>query len=174
MSTAQVGAWSNMVLGEGPVPSLGMIIGEAPGEREVREGRPFVGPSGQLLEEALNLAGANREQFYITNVYKNRPPGNRTPTIDEAEEHQHLLEDEFSAVQPIGVLLLGAFPLLALTGQTGITKQRGQLIEANDRWYLPTFHPAYVLYNRRNPDVLEPFLGDVAEFVDRTIYLAGG
>lgn len=163
----------NLVMGDGPVPCTAMAIGEAPGEAEDREGRPFVGPSGQLLNEALEAAGAKRALVYVTNIYKHRPPNNRTPTMEEAEEHFDYLADELSAVQPLGILLLGAFALEATTGLTGITQHRGAWFEHEPAPMLPTFHPAYVLYNRRKPEIRDAFFGDVQEFVNRTLHLAG-
>lgn len=174
MSTvlAGVSPSETLVMGEGPVPCTAMIIGEAPGATEARLGRPFVGPSGDLLEEALNMAGVNRAEVFITNAYKHRPDNNRNPTEDELEEHRHYLDDELTAVAPLGVLLLGTVATRTVFSEhpiPGITKIRGRVYHRGEVDYYPTFHPAYVLRNRR----AEPeFFGDVAEFVERTLRLA--
>lgn len=174
MSTALAGVSLKdevLVMGEGPVPCTAMIVGEAPGATEARLGRPFVGPSGNLLEEALNMAGANRAEVFITNAYKYRPDNNRNPTEDELDEHRLYLEDELSAVSPLGVLLLGAIATRAMLPDeySGITKMRGKVYSGDEVDYYPTFHPAYVL---RNPKAEPEFFGDVAEFVERTLRLA--
>ena len=153
-----------LVWGEGPVPCVGMIIGEAPGAEEEKLGRPFVGASGRLLNEALEAAGAKRENFYITNVYKTRPPANRTPTDDELNDHFLYLDDEFRDVDPRKVLLLGGTAAREFYGDEygGITRRRGKwegLLEGPH--YLATFHPSYVLRGKGR----EEFFADVKEFV---------
>lgn len=144
-----------------------MIIGEAPGAQEEREGRPFVGPSGALLEEALDAAGISRSKLYITNAYKLRPPGNRNPLESELEAHRAMLEAELSAVRPIAIMTLGNIPRGALTGEfTGVTLVHGQETPFGEAILVPAFHPAYVL---RNKNVKDTFFEDVELFVRRTL-----
>lgn len=162
---------SNLVLGDGPIPCTGMIVGEAPGATEEREGRPFVGPSGALLEEALEAAGTSRSKVYITNAYKIRPPGNRNPSEAELEAHRGLLEDELSAVSPLVIMTLGNVATGALTGFfNGITSRHGEehqyRVGEEIIPVIPVFHPAYVLrYKSMKPQFFE----DVATFVKRTL-----
>lgn len=149
-----------------------MIVGEAPGATEEREGRPFVGPSGRLLEEALEAAGVSRSQVYITNAYKLRPPGNRNPSETELRAHRGMLEDEIGAVAPLAILTLGNIGMGAVTGVfSGITQLHGleqQYENTNGEIVpvIPTFHPAYVLRNRGAKSL---FFEDVALFVKRTL-----
>jgi uracil-DNA glycosylase family 4 len=170
----------NFVAGEGPKPCNGMILGEAPGAEEDRQGRPFVGASGALLEEALHNSGIGREQVYITNAYKYRPEDNRTPTEDEIAEHREkYLWDELLDVDPKVMLLLGNVALWTVTGDKGITSKRGEwyygsavpdgatLAFANTFDVMPTWHPSYVLRNGRGSPKEAEFMGDVEKFVRR-------
>lgn len=148
------------VNGEGPVPCHFLILGEAPGAQEELEGRPFVGASGKLLERALDAAGVSRDEVYITNAYKLRPPGNRNPTQAELDEHKHLLRAEFQKVDPRRVLLLGSYALRSVFPTSRITSARGCWVQRT-RWYMPTWHPAASMYDRRK----EPeFFEDVRRF----------
>ena len=166
------------VLGEGPVPCTGMIVGEAPGAEEDKQGRPFVGASGKLLDEALEAAGIHRPQIYVTNVYKLRPEGNRNPTQEEIDAHWPYLEDELNAVNPIGVLLLGNVALHTFFPDVpGITQVRGHIFQGmfgeqvSFTEYWATYHPAYVLYQNGDSSIRHTFFEDVAEFVNHTMKL---
>lgn len=155
---------NRLVWGEGPVPCKGMIIGEAPGAQEEREGRPFVGPSGKLLNEALAAGGLAREEVYITNAFKLRPENNRNPTEDELADHLHHLALEFDNVRPKYVLSLGKVSSEWLLNRpVAIMKERGTWVNPN---HLVTFHPAYVL---RNPAAREDFFHDIADFAEQVI-----
>jgi len=158
---------NDIVWGEGPIPSVGMIIGEAPGAEEEKAGRPFVGRSGQLLNEALEEAGLRRDSIYITNCYKLRPPNNRTPTDEELNSHMIYIDKEFLAVRPKFVLLLGNCAIREFYGDefTGVTNMRGKWAEAKDEsqqliCYLPTFHSSYVLRGKGKDE----FFSDVHKF----------
>lgn len=149
------------------MPAIGMIVGEAPGYEEDRQGRPFVGASGRLLSHALEEAGATSDEYYITNVYKRRPPENRTPTREEIDDHAVFFRTEFGDVQPLFVLALGNVALKATTGLEAITRHRGVWVPSRptlspEAQVIPTFHPAYVL---RDTYHREHFFADVAEFV---------
>lgn len=143
-----------VVFGEG-FPGL-LVIGEGPGADEDCLGRPFVGKAGQLLDKMLASGGFDRKQnTFIANVVKCRPPGNRAPTLTECLACLPKLLEQIAILQPKVVLLLGATALRGVLGvKEGITKIRGSWIEQNGIWYLPTFHPAALLRDpRRKTDV---------------------
>lgn len=154
-----------MVNGEGPTPAKGMIIGEAPGAEEEKQGRPFVGASGKLLQEALERANFSRETVYVTNCFKERPPGNRNPTREELEDHLPILMEEMERVDPVAILLLGSVALHHLYPEAdGISLERGKWRQRPwSRLYLPAFHPAAVLYDRSKE---EAFFVDVQEWAE--------
>ncbi len=138
------------VFGEGDPAARLMFVGEGPGRDEDLQGRPFVGKAGELLERMLGAIGLAREQVYIANVVKCRPPDNRTPAPEEARACLGYLRRQIELVQPAVLVTLGATPLRELLGiGEGITRARGQwrqLEVAGTRIpVMPTFHPAYVL-----------------------------
>ncbi len=130
-----------------------MIIGRDPGEQEDKAGRPFIGRSGQLLNELLQAAGLNRENVYISNVCKCRPPENRPHTLRERKACQIYLDQEIAAVQPKVIITLGGDALEAITGQTQMMKLAGQVLNfknENTGFECQVFagvHPSYVLRN---------------------------
>ena len=152
-----------MVLGEGPVPCAWLVLGEAPGAAEEEAGRPFVGRSGALLRDALRAGGVDPEEVYLTNAYKRRPLDNRNPRSSELDEHSELLRDELRRVAPARVLATGNIPLHVLVPvATGVSKVRGEWLDAGPYLVMPTWHPAYVL---RNPKEKETFYKDVRNFL---------
>ncbi len=147
---------TNVVFGEGNPKTNLMLIGEAPGEQEDLQGRPFVGRAGQLLTRFLNLYGVSRDRVYITNIVKCRPPGNRNPAPDEIRMCYPYLEKQIELISPKVILCLGAFSartILNLPEKAAISKIRGKPQEAEvgsvKLTVIPTFHPAYLLRNRR-------------------------
>ena len=142
---------SGFVEGDGPEPCLGMIVGIAPGAKEVQEGKPFVGPAGDTLNEALSAAHASRRDFYITNVYKLKTEYNRNPTDDEIREHAECLLDELKKVRPHVILLLGDIPQRTF----GLLR---------DEKLVPTRHPSWVRRWGKEKDKVE-FRSDVEKFV---------
>lgn len=149
------------LMGSGPKKAKVMIVGEAPGAREDEAHRAFVGPAGQLLNEMLELARLRREDVYITNVVKCRPPGNRTPERVEIRTCSgEYLEAEVRKVRPDYILALGNPALQALLRRSGITRHRGDLGRYQDSVVFPTFHPAYIL---RSPQ----FRGDLEADFER-------
>ncbi|MEM9345239.1 MAG: uracil-DNA glycosylase family protein [Planctomycetota bacterium] len=141
---------TNLVFGEGDVDAKLMFIGEGPGETEDRLGRPFVGPAGELLDKMITAMGLQREQVYIANVVKYRPPGNRTPTPEEAAVQGPYLARQAAIIRPTALVALGgAAAKYALSTTTGITRLRGQWAQFvhTDPMLpiMPTFHPAYLL-----------------------------
>jgi DNA polymerase len=127
-----------------------MFVGEGPGRDEDLQGRPFVGKAGELLERMIGAIGLKREETYIANIVKCRPPDNRTPTPEEARACLGYLYRQIELISPAVIVTLGATPLRELVGvQEGITKVRGQWrrvrIGHREIPVMPTFHPAYVL-----------------------------
>ena len=138
------------VPGEGNPKAAVLLIGEAPGAREDAEGRPFVGRAGKLLDELLAEAGLARDDVYITNVLKHRPPGNRDPRKAEVAHELPWLEAQVAAIDPSLIVTLGRHALDALAPGHKVTAEHGTVIE-HDGWRLyPTFHPSAGL---RTPDV---------------------
>ena len=126
------------------------IFGEGPGADEDATGRPFVGRAGQLLDKIIDAIGLKREDTYIANVVKCRPPGNRTPERDETATCEQFLFRQLAFIQPKVIVALGspAFQCLLRTKET-ITRARGEWREWNGIKVMPTFHPAYLL---RSPE----------------------
>ena len=126
-----------------------MFVGEAPGADEDRQGLPFVGKAGQLLDRILEAAGIDPNDVYITNVVKCRPPGNRTPLPDEVKICTQLwLLPEIEIVRPLIIVPLGSVATQFFLGQkVPITRVRGQWFEWNGIKVFPMFHPAYLLRN---------------------------
>ncbi len=126
-----------------------MVIGEAPGRDEDIQGKPFVGRSGQLLDKIFASIGLNEDTLYITNVVYWRPPGNRNPTPEELVKCLPFTQKQIELIDPKIIILVGGVSFNALTGKSGIMKNRGQWISlsANDREIptLPVYHPAFLL-----------------------------
>ena len=138
----------NTVFSDGVPGARVMIIGEAPGRDEDREGRPFVGRAGQLLDRMLDAIGLSRaESVYITNVLPWRPPQNREPTPEEIAMLKPFLEQHVALAAPDLLVLMGNVSCSAVLGRRGITRLRGQWDQAMERPVLPMFHPAYLLRN---------------------------
>lgn len=150
----------NIVFGEGNPDAKVMFIGEAPGEEEDRQGKPFVGKSGQLLNHAFKLANISRQDIYITNVVKCRPPNNRNPLPNEIKLcTERFLDKQIKIIRPKIIVTLGSIALKAiLNDDLKITKVRGKFFHKDNVTILPIYHPAYVL---RNQSVMETWLQDI-------------
>ena len=136
------------VPGVGPCPANVMIVGEAPGFNEDRQGEPFVGAAGKLLDTLLARIGMSRADVYITNVLKCRPPMNRDPMPNEVEACSPYLKRQLDLVQPKVVLILGRHALERLMpGQGSISRLHGSLIRRGEVAYVPLYHPAAALHN---------------------------
>jgi DNA polymerase len=151
-------AGTNMVIYRGNPAAKLMIVGEAPGTEEDRLGKPFVGRSGQLLDQILQSVNFDPEKdVFITNSVFRLPPGDdgkplRKPTSDEIAYYKPYLLEIIRLVNPALMLLTGNVACESLLGQTGITRLRGQWFDVSSRWAMPIFHPAYLLRNpSRNP-----------------------
>ena len=143
---------TNTVVGSGDEAAALMVVGEAPGAEEDRQGTPFIGPAGQLLERMLAAIGLKRSEVYITNILPWRPPGNRSPTVEEIALCQPFVERQIALVQPKILVLVGGISAKALLDKReGITRLRGTWRDitisglAEPVPTMATFHPAYLL-----------------------------
>ena len=136
---------THAVFGEGDSSASVMFIGEGPGYYEDQSGRPFVGRAGQLLTKMIKAMQFEREEVFITNVVKCRPPGNRNPEEQEVRTCNPYLNRQIDLIQPSVIVLLGAVPLLHLLGEKGITKIHGSWFKYRGVPTLPTFHPSFLL-----------------------------
>jgi DNA polymerase len=135
-----------MVPGEGSPTADVMLVGEAPGASEDRQGRPFVGRAGRLLDELLAEAGLERDAVYITNVLKARPPDNRDPRADEVAHSMPWLEQQLALIQPRLVVPLGRHALAHFAPEVKISETHGRLLYARERALVPMYHPAAALH----------------------------
>jgi uracil-DNA glycosylase len=154
------------VVGEGSLKAQVMLIGEAPGEREAKTGRPFVGASGRFLDELLASIGLKREDIYITNVVKDRPPENRDPTPKEIALYAPFLAQQIEIIQPRVVATLGRFAMAFITDflkvplekVPKISEVHGQVFQGEAGYgpvaVVPLFHPAVALYSVQRRDTL--------------------
>ncbi len=136
----------NIVFGVGNRNADTMFIGEGPGADEDRQGEPFVGRAGKLMNMAFQAVGLKREEVYIANIVKCRPPSNRNPEEDEATVCINYLRNQVMLVKPKIIVLLGSVALKNILGKEyGITTARGKWIEKKEIKYMPTWHPAALL-----------------------------
>ncbi len=136
----------NVVFGVGNEKTKIMFIGEGPGADEDREGEPFVGKAGQLMNKAFDIIGIKREEIYIANIVKCRPPNNRDPEQDEVAACIDYLRNQVMIIKPKIIVLLGRIALQNILGQEyKITEARGKWIEKKGIMYMPTWHPAALL-----------------------------
>ncbi len=135
------------VPGEGPETAEIMLIGEGPGANEDQQGRPFVGQAGKFLGELLGLAGLKREEVWIGNVVKCRPPNNRDPMPEELLACHAYLERQIAALDPKIIVTLGRFSMGKFFPSARISAVHGQMRKVGDRFVIPMFHPAAALHN---------------------------
>ena len=142
---------TQLVFGSGNPSADLMFIGEAPGRDEDKQGEPFVGRAGQLLTKIIESINLRREDVYIANVIKCRPPENRNPERDEVETCEPFLFSQIDAIRPMVIVALGAFAVKTLLqdDRTPISKLRGRVYNYRGAKLVPTFHPAFLL---RSPD----------------------
>jgi len=139
---------SQIVFGVGSPKARLMFVGEAPGEDEDKKGEPFVGRAGQLLTKIIEAIGMTRDQVYIANVIKCRPPGNRNPEPDEVASCEPFLFRQIDVIQPKVIVPLGKFAAQCLLKTMDpITRLRGRQFDYRGAVLIPTFHPAYLLRN---------------------------
>jgi DNA polymerase len=158
------------VPGVGPCPADIMIVGEAPGFNEDRQGEPFVGAAGKLLDTLLARIGLSRADVYITNVLKCRPPMNRDPMPNEAEACSPYLARQLELIRPKVVLILGRHALERLMpGQGSISRIHGSLVKRGDVAYVPLYHPAAALHNGALVADLEREFDRVKVYLDKLL-----
>lgn len=146
----------NAVPGEGPHDAEVMFIGEGPGFHENEQGRPFVGAAGKFLEELLATIEMSRQQVFITNVVKCRPPGNRDPLPDEVSTCTGTyLERQIQAINPKVIVTLGRFSMNLFLPDAKISQVHGQVYQIKDRTVVPMYHPAAALHQGSLRPVIE-------------------
>jgi DNA polymerase len=140
-----------IVFGEGNPRARLMFIGEGPGREENIQGRPFVGEAGQLLTRLIEKMGFKREDVYITNIVKCRPPSNRDPKDDEIASCLPFLKRQIRMISPDVIMTLGRIAVHTLLNEkTPISRLRGKFVEYESVHLMPTFHPAYLLRNPKD------------------------
>jgi DNA polymerase len=169
---ALAGGRTQVVFGAGSPTAELMFVGEAPGFHEDKQGVPFVGAAGQLLSKLLDGIGLMRDEVYIANVLKCRPPGNRDPLPEEIESCEPHLWRQIELIQPKLICTLGNFATKLLSGRpTGITQVHGQpqdvLLGGNAVTLYPIFHPAAALYTPRMLQVLQDDFARIPELLGR-------
>ena len=162
---------SRIVNGVGPVDADLCFVGEAPGEREDEQGEPFVGRSGEVLDDALRDRGLSRRDVRIVNCVRCRPPDNRDPTTAELENCREYLEAELDAVDPAVVVALGKVPAEHLLGRSvAVTKEAGTLHDAriagHPQRVLVCVHPAATLYDPSQRETLGAALDEAVRFLE--------
>ncbi len=148
------------VPGEGPADARVMLIGEGPGYHENQQGRPFVGPAGQFLEELLGVAGLKRSDVFITNVVKCRPPGNRDPQPEEIAACSDYLSRQTAVIKPRVIVTLGRYSLARFLPGQRIAVVHGQPRRVGNVTVFPMYHPAAALHQ---PSLRKTLLDDVAK-----------
>lgn len=149
--------------GNGKRPEI-MFIGEAPGADEDEQGLAFVGRAGQLLTKMIEAMGYSRDEVFIANIAKCRPPDNRPPTPEEMETCIPFLKQQIAVIRPKVIVALGATAVQGLIKQTGISKLRGNWFDYEGIALMPTFHPAYLL---RNPPAKKEVWADLQAVLKR-------
>ena len=158
---------ANAVPGEGHPHARLLFIGEGPGREEDRQGRPFVGPAGQLLDELLASIGAHRSGVYIANMVKCRPPDNRDPAPDEIQACSKYLDRQIELLNPQLIVTLGRFSLGKFFPGEGVTRARGQLRQHGGRQIFPMLHPAAALRRSEHRGVMFQDFQTIAEILNR-------
>lgn len=150
------------VIGEGNHRAEIMFIGEAPGENEAKTGRPFCGRAGKVLDELLKSVGIERKDVYVTNIVKDRPPGNRDPFPDEIEIYAPFLDRQIEIIKPKVVATLGRFSMQYVMSRYGlewemdsISKLHGKMFDTKNFKFVPLYHPAAAIYNQHLLDTLK-------------------
>ncbi|MEK6603451.1 MAG: uracil-DNA glycosylase [Nitrospirota bacterium] len=159
---------TQVVFGTGNPNASIMFVGEAPGFYEDKQGIPFVGAAGKLLNELLESAGLSRTDIYIANVIKCRPPDNRDPLPDEVETCKPFLFQQIETIKPKVVCTLGNFAMQTLLGKkVGIMKMRGQVFQVQDFFVFPLLHPAAALHQGNLNEPLREDFRKLKAFLDR-------
>jgi len=157
----------NAVPGEGPAHSDLIFIGEGPGFHENEQGRPFVGAAGKFLEELLGTIGLRREDVFIGNVVKCRPPGNRDPMVDEIEACTPYLKRQIELINPKVIITLGRFSMARYFPEAKISQIHGQPKEINSRLIVPMYHPAAALHQPSLRETVKEDFSKLPELIER-------
>jgi DNA polymerase len=155
------------VPGEGPERAPIMFIGEGPGLNEDQQGKPFVGASGKFLTELIERAGLTRDEVFITNVVKCRPPGNRDPLPDELAACSGYLQRQIDAIDPTVIVTLGRFSMSRWFPGERITRIHGQPKKFGARTIVPMFHPAAALHQGNLRPVIEEDFGQLRSILEK-------
>ena len=164
------------VLGEGSHDANIMFIGEAPGKNEAATGRPFCGASGRILDELLESVGIPREDVYVTNIVKDRPPGNRDPSEEEIAAYAPFLNRQIDVIQPKVIATLGRFSMIYIMELFGLASKCGPISEMHGKSFeaeasygkihiIPLYHPAVVVYNNNMKDELKKDFITLKQFI---------
>jgi len=156
------------VPGEGPADAEIMLIGEGPGFHENEQGKPFVGAAGGFLEELLTLIGLKRENVFITNVVKCRPPGNRDPKPEELAACSDYLERQIHAINPKVIVTLGRFSMAHFLSNAKISQIHGQAMSIRGRLIVPMYHPAAALHQRSLKPIIEADFKKLPDLIKTT------
>lgn len=151
---------SQVVFGSGDPQAEILFIGEAPGAEEDKQGIPFCGASGKVLQELLASISLTRDDVFITNTILCRPENNRNPAKEEVENCRGRLDQLIKIMQPKVIVTIGNFATERILGKKGITTLRGKVFEKEGRKIVPVIHPANYLYNGRNPELLKQMKED--------------
>ena len=154
------------VIGEGSHNAQLMFVGEAPGRNEAKTGRPFCGTAGKILDELLTSAGIKREEVYITNIVKDRPPSNRDPLPEEIAIYGPFLDRQINIIQPLAIVTLGRFSMNYIMERfnlenslKSISQLHGQILEAKTSYgtikIAIMYHPAAAIYNPKTKETLQ-------------------
>lgn len=157
---------SNAVPGEGPADAEILFIGEGPGFHEDRQGRPFVGPAGQFLEDLLQSIGMSRDQVYIANMVKCRPPNNRDPVPGEIAACSKYLDRQIELINPLLIVTLGRFSTSRFIPGASISRVRGTLRTVGNRRVLPVMHPAAGLRRQEMRAAIEEDFAKIPGLLD--------
>ncbi len=155
------------VPGEGPPDAELMFIGEGPGFHENEQGRPFVGAAGNFLEELLGAIGLSREEVFITNIVKCRPPGNRDPEAGEIEACERYLERQILSIDPKVIVTLGRFSMARFFPNTRISNIHGQARQIGNRLVVPMYHPAAALHQPSLRNTIHADFAKLPELIGR-------
>ncbi len=156
---------TNAVPGKGNFQSDVIFVGEAPGKNEDQNGEPFIGVAGKKLSVALDEAGISRDDIYITNIVKCRPPNNRVPTTNERDTCKEYLNQEIAIIKPKLICILGNTAFNSILGGSEITKFRGKIVRKDNLLYFLTIHPAATIYNQKLIDVLKSDIVKLFELI---------
>jgi len=162
---------TNIVIGRGNINAPIMFIGEGPGEQEDIQGKPFVGPAGQLLDVLLEALMFKPDDYYIANVVKCRPPNNRVPNDTEAEKCLPYLRNQVALIRPRIIVCLGSTAArYVISKDIKITQIRGQWLEQKGCFIMPTFHPAALLRDQSKKELLFKDIKEVKVKLDTILY----